>query len=302
MPPPHRSPRRVSRAPQLANRRVGSSTPCSTTPSRPAQVSAHFDAAYLATLPAPAATTLNATFEAVAHLQLDKITTSTPESIGFVVTVNGKSEQQVNIAVDAHGLISSLHLQPAGPPPTTTTPRAPTRAAGTGHQANPRRRRLPAAQGHPHASYRGGPFPAVVLVSGSGPNNQDESSGPNRPFLDIATGLAAKGIATLRYDKRTLDYPSSIDPRTFTPTEEYVPDALAAIRLLEHEPAVNADLIFVLGHSPGRDLRPANRQRCPGGCRRGPPRRCRRAARRSHPSPGALPGHAARDNRVAGQG
>jgi dienelactone hydrolase len=101
-----------------------------------------------------------------------------------------------------------------------------------------------------------GPFPAVVLVSGSGPNNQDESNGPNRPFLDIAVGLAARGIATLRYDKRTLDYPQSIDARTFTPTKEYVPDALAAIRLLEHERAVNARLIFVLGHSQGGTYAP----------------------------------------------
>jgi hypothetical protein len=95
-----------------------------------------------------------------------------------------------------------------------------------------------------------------VLVSGSGPNNQDESNGPNRPFLDIAVGLAARGIATLRYDKRTLDYPASIDPRTFTPTDEYVPDALAAIRLLEHEPAINPHLIFVLGHSQGGTYAP----------------------------------------------
>jgi uncharacterized protein len=101
-----------------------------------------------------------------------------------------------------------------------------------------------------------GPFPAVVLVSGSGPNDEDETVGPNRPFLDIALGLAAKGIATLRYDKRTLDYPKSVDPRTFTPTEEYVPDALAAIKLMEHEPGVNPHLIFVLGHSQGGTYAP----------------------------------------------
>jgi pimeloyl-ACP methyl ester carboxylesterase len=79
---------------------------------------------------------------------------------------------------------------------------------------------------------------------------------PNHPFLDIALGLAARGIATLRYDKRTLDYPKSIDPRTFTATQEYVPDALAAIRLLEHEPAVDPHLIFVLGHSEGGTYAP----------------------------------------------
>ena len=68
-------------------------------------------------------------------------------------------------------------------------------------------------------------------------------------FLDIAAGLAARGVVTLRYDKRTLDYPKSVNPRTFTPEQEYLPDALAAIKLLQHEPAVNAGLIFVLGHS-----------------------------------------------------
>jgi pimeloyl-ACP methyl ester carboxylesterase len=101
-----------------------------------------------------------------------------------------------------------------------------------------------------------GPFPAVVLVSGSGPNNQDESDGPNHPFLDIALGLAARGIASVRYDKRTLDYPVSIDQATFTLTQEYVPDALAAIRLLDQQPAVNPHRIFVLGHSQGGTYAP----------------------------------------------
>ena len=109
-----------------------------------------------------------------------------------------------------------------------------------------------------------GPFPAVVLVSGSGPNDQDEDIGPNHPFLDIALGLAARGIASLRYDKRTLDYPKSINPRTFTPTQEYVPDALAAVSLLKHEPAIDAHLIFVLGHSQGGTYAPLIAKDTPG--------------------------------------
>ena len=48
-----------------------------------------------------------------------------------------------------------------------------------------------------------GPFPAVVLVHGSGPQDRDETVGPNKPFLDIARALAAQGIAVLRYEKRT---------------------------------------------------------------------------------------------------
>lgn len=107
----------------------------------------------------------------------------------------------------------------------------------------------------------GGPFPAVVLVSGSGPNDDNETVGPNHPFLDIALGLAARGIASLRYDKRTRDYPASVNPQTFTLTQEYVPDALAAIKLLRHEGSVDPRLVFVLGHSEGGTYAPLIAQR-----------------------------------------
>jgi pimeloyl-ACP methyl ester carboxylesterase len=108
-----------------------------------------------------------------------------------------------------------------------------------------------------------GPFPAVVLVSGTGPNDQDETAGPNAPLSDIALGLAARGIASVRYDKRIRDYPQSVDPRTFTPTREYVPDALAAIGLLRRERAIDARRIFVLGHSMGGTYAPLIAARAP---------------------------------------
>src|SRR5207247_4710825 len=47
-----------------------------------------------------------------------------------------------------------------------------------------------------------GPFPAVVLVHGSGPHDRDESIGPNKPFRDLAGGLASRGIAVLRSEER----------------------------------------------------------------------------------------------------
>jgi hypothetical protein len=53
-----------------------------------------------------------------------------------------------------------------------------------------------------------GPFPAVVLIAGSGPQDRDETIGPNKPLRDLAWGLASQGIAVLRYDKRTLVYGS----------------------------------------------------------------------------------------------
>src|SRR5207245_1275343 len=88
--------------------------------------------------------------------------------------------------------------------------------------------------------------------------------GPDKPFLDLANGLAAHGIATLRYDKRTHDYPSSIDPRTYTAVAEYVPDALAAIRLLRARQEIDPSRIFALGHSQGGTFAPLIAQRDPG--------------------------------------
>jgi uncharacterized protein len=221
------------------------------------QVTAHFDAAYLATLPAPAVTALNDSFADIKSLSLYSITTSTPVSIAFVVTANGATRILVSLSVDNQGLISSLDLQAASPTPGSAQPSVPgARQIAVGVGSPPLKGALTLPDGK-------GPFPAVVLVSGSGPNDQNETIGPNHPFLDIALGLAAQGIATLRYDKRTLDYPASIDPATFTPTQEYVPDALAAIKLLEHEPAVNPHLIFVLGHSQGGTYAPLIAQRAP---------------------------------------
>jgi hypothetical protein len=62
---------------------------------------------------------------------------------------------------------------------------------GSGEWALPGTLSLPAGQG---------PFPAVVLVHGSGPNDRDESIGPNKPFRDLAWGLASQNIAVLRYE------------------------------------------------------------------------------------------------------
>jgi len=103
---------------------------------------------------------------------------------------------------------------------------------------------------------RSGRYPAVVLVSGSGPSDQDETVDADKPFRNIEDGLAAHGIASIRYDKRTRDYPDSIDLATFTPTEEYVPDAVAAIHLLQRRSDVDPSRLFVLGHSLGGTFAP----------------------------------------------
>jgi len=103
-----------------------------------------------------------------------------------------------------------------------------------------------------------GPFPVVILVHGSGPNDMDESIGPNKPFRDIAWGLGTLGIATLRYDKRTKVYPEKFSEYKdgFTVWEEVIEDALFAIEFLKNREDIDKSKIFILGHSLGGMLAP----------------------------------------------
>jgi dienelactone hydrolase len=101
-----------------------------------------------------------------------------------------------------------------------------------------------------------GTFPVIVLVHGSGPNDRDETIGPNKPFRDIAQGIASRGIAVLRYDKRTKVHPKSFANRPFTVKEETIDDALAAVSLLKKTKSIDAERIYVLGHSLGGMLTP----------------------------------------------
>ena len=104
--------------------------------------------------------------------------------------------------------------------------------------------------------------PVVILVHGSGPHDKDETIGPNKPFKDIAHGLAERGIAVLRYTKRTLAMRTDADCRPedlthLTVRDEVLDDVNAAIRLVQEDPQLANDKVFVLGHSMGGMLIPA---------------------------------------------
>lgn len=102
------------------------------------------------------------------------------------------------------------------------------------------------------------PFAAVLLVHGSGRNDRDETIPPNKPFRDLAWGLASQGIAVLRYDKRTKVYAATLGAEmdTFTVKEEVIDDTVEAVTLLRERPEIDSQQIFVLGHSLGGYLAP----------------------------------------------
>ena len=100
----------------------------------------------------------------------------------------------------------------------------------------------------------GGPFPAVVMVHGSGPSDMDETAYACAPFRDLAHGLARLGVASIRYDKYTYAHPENCLGTGFTVDDEYTRDALDAAVLLAKDPRISD--IYLLGHSQGAMLAP----------------------------------------------
>ncbi|MEI8135184.1 MAG: alpha/beta fold hydrolase [bacterium] len=99
----------------------------------------------------------------------------------------------------------------------------------------------------------GSNFPVVVMVHGSGPHDRDETIKDNKPFADLAYGLATMGIASIRYDKRTFIYgaKSSSTPATITLQSETVDDAVSALKLAQKIKEIDPKQIYLLGHSQG---------------------------------------------------
>ncbi|HKU54356.1 MAG TPA: alpha/beta fold hydrolase [Rhizomicrobium sp.] len=101
---------------------------------------------------------------------------------------------------------------------------------------------------------RDGPFPAVVLIQGSGPFDRDEAMMGHRPFWVLADALARQGIAVLRADKRGVGK-SGGDPKTAT-SRDFAADTQAAIAYLKQVKTINPRRIGLIGHSEGGLIAP----------------------------------------------
>ncbi|MCK4547399.1 MAG: alpha/beta fold hydrolase [Candidatus Eisenbacteria sp.] len=93
------------------------------------------------------------------------------------------------------------------------------------------------------------PVPALVLISGGGPQNRDGLILGHRPFLVMADYLTRHGIAVLRFDDRGVG--ASTGDRSMATTEDYAGDALAGVAYLKTREEIDPARIGLLGHSEG---------------------------------------------------
>ena len=126
---------------------------------------------------------------------------------------------------------------------------------------------LPGTLTLPKSASQDNRVPAVVVVHGSGPLDRDGTIGPNKPYKDLAWGLASRGIAVLRYEKRTKQYQDeftggSADATNMTINEETIDDAISAVVFLKTVDEVDPTKIFIVGHSLGATVGPKIAQKC----------------------------------------
>jgi len=99
-----------------------------------------------------------------------------------------------------------------------------------------------------------GPFPAALLITGSGPQNRDEEILGHKPFWVIADHLSRNGIAVLRVDDRGIG--ESTGDLANATTEDFAGDALAGVRFLADQPDIDAAAVGLIGHSEGGIVAP----------------------------------------------
>lgn len=99
-----------------------------------------------------------------------------------------------------------------------------------------------------------GPFRAVVLVSGSGPQNRDEELLSHKPFLVLSDYLTRHGIAVLRYDDRGIGESGGVFATSTS--LDFADDAEGAVEYLLNRPGIDKTMIGIAGHSEGGIIAP----------------------------------------------
>ena len=99
-----------------------------------------------------------------------------------------------------------------------------------------------------------GPFPCVLLITGSGAEDRDETVFGHRPFLVIADQLTRNGVAVLRVDDRGVG--GSTGSTATATTEDFAGDVVAGVRFLAGRKDVDARRIGLVGHSEGGLIAP----------------------------------------------
>mgnify|MGYP000844795202 FL=1 len=97
-------------------------------------------------------------------------------------------------------------------------------------------------------------YPLVIILQGSGTHDIDGTLGPNKPYRDLAAGLASRGIATLRYPKKYYVYPQQAAEIGINADAEYIEDALTIIGQMKGIPQFSS--IYLAGHSMGGMVAP----------------------------------------------
>jgi dienelactone hydrolase len=178
----------------------------------------------------------------------------------FVTCRFARADLDAKVVFDADKQIAGLFFVPSQPEPNAATPPPYVKAGafrekdftvGSGEWSLPGTLTLPSSITHP--------LPALVLVHGSGPHDRDETILANKPFRDLAWGLATKGIAVLRYEKRTKEHAAKLVAARLsqlTVKEETIDDALSAAAQLRSTDGIDPKRIFVLGHSLGGVVAP----------------------------------------------
>jgi dienelactone hydrolase len=184
-------------------------------------------------------------------------------SVCAVAALAGACGSTTSTVTEASGADTELLVQPAGTTSVDTEPSLPPKdGASVDVDTEPAYDEREVRFRQPVAGFElagtltipagSGPFPGVVLISGSGTQDRNETIGTHQPFLDLADGLARRGIVVLRFDDRGAGdsggEPVELSDAT---TLDNAQDALAAVDFLADQPQVATGRLGVIGHSEG---------------------------------------------------